>query len=280
MSFSDILHRNAVTHPKNRFAPLYGTGTTDVPLHDRLLGFFASPLLASQLAVLHQLADKSRVILITGEYGIGKTTFIHKFMSEGIRKWRSATIRFIAPRQSSTHQRYQALHRRIFVSESEGLPSVIIDDAHQLSPIELGAVIHGVCPTQGPAVLGNVILAAEPSIRGHIDAMLRWMPAGTAMDKIHLSPLTESQTANYLHQKLTNAGRHGRFPLTDAHVRGVYQTSGGIPGLIDTQVEMMLAGPPAITPGGAAAPLKWWRLKESWRTKPWARRLQSVGSRL
>jgi type II secretory pathway predicted ATPase ExeA len=278
MAFADMLHRNAPIHPKNRPAPLFETRTADVSRQDRPQSFFASPLIVHKLAVLHGLAGKSRLIVITGEYGIGKTTFIHKFMSEGTRKWRSTTIRFSAPRKSSAHQCYQTVHRRVFVYQSGALPSVIIDDAHQLGLMELRAVIRGVCPVQGPAVLGSVILVAEPSIREYIDAMLRWMPAGTAMEKMHLPPLTEAQTARYLNHQLKNTGCFGNLPLTDARIHSIYQTSGGIPGLIDKQVDMMLKEPTAMAPGGTETPLKWWRMRESWRTRPWARRLQSVGS--
>jgi type II secretory pathway predicted ATPase ExeA len=278
MSFVDMLHRNAPIHPKNQPAPLFETCTTEVSRQDRPHSFFASPLLARKLAALHKLAGKSRLIVITGEHGIGKTTFIHKFMSEGTGTWRSATIRFSAPGQSAAHQCYQAAHRRVFVSRSGALPSLIIDDAHQLGLMELRAVIHGVCPVRSPAVLGSVILLAESSIREHIDAMLRWMPTGTAMEKMHLSALTEAHTAHYLHHQLKRIGCLGNFPLTEAHIHRIYQASGGIPGLIDPQVEMMLREPTAKAHSGAETLLKWWRMRKSWRTRPWARRIESIGS--
>lgn len=276
MSFADMLHRNEIIHPKNRPAPPDRTRTTEIMQQDPPHSCFISPLIANQLAVLHNLADKSRVIVITGEHGIGKTTFIRRFMLEGTRKWRSSTIRFIATRRSSAHQHYQAVQCRIFVSETGALPSVIIDDAHRLGPMELRAIIHGVCPLQGQAVLGSVILVADASIRKHTDAMLGWMPADTAMEKMHLSPLTEAQTARYLRHQLKNAGCVGKLPLTNAQTHRVYQNSGGIPALIDSQVDLLLNHPTADERGSAVTLLKWLRKKDPRRTKQWHSPLQSV----
>ena len=77
-------------------------------------------------------------------------------------------------------------------------------------------------------------------MRERFAQMAHWMPAKAVIDKIHMTPLTEKQTAEYLQHRLRAAGYLRGNPFSPAHVREIYERSGGLPGWINGEAYLLL----------------------------------------
>jgi MSHA biogenesis protein MshM len=280
MACADLLPGSGITRLNTR--PVMPPQTDETVLNrQHAQDFFASPLMVHKLAALRELVRKSRLIVITGEHGIGKTAFIHRFMAEGTCRWRRTRIRFRSPRRSAIQQCPHLINRPVFISVPDGgppvQPSLIIDDAHQLNPLELRTVVNGICSRKRAAKLHSIILVTEPSIREHFADMLSWIPSGATIDKMHLSPLSETQSVSYLQYRLKAAGYAPPRSLTDSQARRIYEASGGFPLLINILADRMLDEEPKSDHSFKNLLVGWWRMAAHGKTRPWDRRLQPAG---
>jgi hypothetical protein len=203
--------------------------------------FYKSPLVAQRLALLNNIVGRrcGQVIVIIGERGSGKTTLMNRFITEAGFRWRAGRIKFRSGRKPPAA--WQRLGNRMVMLSRQGQPpSVIIDDAHQLSPAELKLILRYAVDAEGRRRIQSIVLLAEPAMRHRIAEIMHWLPPKSAIEKIHMPPLTEQQTAAYLQHRLRAAGYLRTNPFTQAHVRKIYAQSGGLPGWINGEAYLLL----------------------------------------
>lgn len=209
--------------------------------HDKF--FFASPLIAQRLAVLHRLiGSRSPVIVIIGERGSGKTTLMNRLIHDGLKPWQVCRIR-LKPKGDVEMTQCQNLNNRlVFLTKKEGARSVIIDDAHQLDQHELQILIQSsVSGDSSPSNKSQtIVLFAEPQIRRRLADIAGWLPSNSAIEKIHITPLTEEQTADYLRHRVKIAGLAERDLFSIDQIHLIYKQSGGLPGWINQKACMLL----------------------------------------
>ncbi len=203
--------------------------------------FFMSPLIAQRLAILkNMVGGRSMVIVVIGERGSGKTTLKNQFIANMGKGNRVGRIR-LKSRQNGISQACRNLNERmIFVSKNNGLPSVIIDDAHQLSSLEIKTLLKSAFSASGKRKLQNIVLFADPGLRRRLATIARWLPPQSVIDKIYMTPLTEKQTMDYLRHRLKIAGMLHKNPFSGDQMRKIHQLSGGLPGWINGEAFMVL----------------------------------------
>jgi type II secretory pathway predicted ATPase ExeA len=205
--------------------------------------FYASPLISQRLAVLHRLiGSRSPVIAAIGERGSGKTTLMNRLIHDGRNPWTVCRIR-LKPKGNAEMTPCQNLDNRlVFLTNKEGARSVIIDDAHQLNPHELQVLIQS--SISGDSRRSNnfntIVLFAEPQIRRRLTDIAGWLPSNSAIEKIHITPLTEEQTADYLRHRVKIAGLPERDLFSIDQIHLIYKQSGGLPGWINQKACMLL----------------------------------------
>jgi general secretion pathway protein A len=203
--------------------------------------FYKSPLIAQRLALLNNIVGGrgGPVIVVTGERGSGKTTLMNRFITEAGFRWRAGRIKFRSARKLPPT--WRSLDNRMVLLTRQGRPpSVIIDDAHELSPVELKLILRYAANVDGHRRIQSLVLLAEPTMRKRFAEIMRWLPPKSVIEKIHMAPLTEKQTAAYLQHRLRAAGYLRDNPFTQAHVQRIHQQSGGLPGWINGEAYLLL----------------------------------------
>lgn len=205
--------------------------------------FFTSPLTSQRLSVLHRLVNsRSPIIVIIGEQGSGKTTLMNRLIYDGRNIWSVCRIR-LKHKHNGTKSQCQNLNNRlVFLTQKEGPPSVIIDDAHQLSRQELQLLIQSSFSgdTASPGKFRNIMLFAQPRIRTRLADMAAWLPPNSVIEKIYMTPLTVGQTASYLQHRVKMAGLGDTDLFTVYQIRMIHRQSGGLPGWINEEASRLL----------------------------------------
>lgn len=210
--------------------------------HDKF--FFASPLISQRLAVLHRLiSSRSPIIVTIGERGSGKTTLMNRLIHDGRKAWKVCRIRLKSKGNAEMTQCQNLNNRLVFLTEKKrGARSVIIDDAHQLSPQELQILIQASLSSdcEHSNKFQTIVLFAEPQIRRRLADIAGWLPSNSVIEKIHVTPLTEEQTADYLRHRVKIAGLPERDIFSIDQIHLIYKQSGGLPGWINQKACMLL----------------------------------------
>lgn len=209
--------------------------------HDKF--FFASPLISQRLSVLHRLiSSRSSIIIIIGERGSGKTTLMNRLIYDRRKSWKACRIRLKLKGHADVGQCRNLNNRLVFLTQNAGSPSVIIDDAHQLNQHELKILTQAVLSgaSSRSKKFQTIVLFAEPQIRRAMADIAGQLPANSVIEKIHLTPLTEAQTVDYLQHRVKIAGlsQKNLFSIDQMHL--IYKESGGLPGWINQKACMLL----------------------------------------
>lgn len=223
--------------------------------------FYSDPIREQRLNVLFHLTQNTNELLVLiGEEGIGKTTFVDQFRRNAAEHWRLCFIdgdktmseehflqlvcKGFKIDQTSTHKgtMLSNLRKRLETMLEEAIPVIlVIDNAHLFSTKVLALVIE-IASIKNTKTAGSVrvILAAEP----HIKILLAEPELDDTHDliirKIDLPPLDESHTGDYLHHRLTQAGMKVEQFLTKSTIHKIYKKSGGVPKKINEAADKLL----------------------------------------
>ena len=197
--------------------------------------------------IMEYLTTPATTIVLTGERGVGKTTFLRKVLRLGYQRYQFCTVRvredtrfeFI---EDKIKQRWELSPANVkspvidlsienyVISYLREHPHavLIIDDAHNLESSTLDRLLtlkHRIglaCPSGM-----GFILAGEPSLKVKITELEESNPACTQTYQIDVRPLNKEQTESYLLHRLTTAGLNIDSPFSDDDIARIYDLSAG-----------------------------------------------------
>jgi DamX protein len=228
-----------------------------------------------QLDELRHLSRWSRrLLVVTGERGVGKSTMYRALASRLDPGVKAARINANLVNESrelltsivhgfgiatpakatpellvdliSVHVAEHALAERACV--------VLVDDAQQ---IELRALDQLLRLTEAGGDNGlRIVFFAETYFVQMLDKAVSRLETPLAWHEIRLSAFSPEETRQYLKLRFESAGYHGALPFSDAELQGIVSASNGLPGKIDEIAGGILDG--AITVKEASTWLPPW----------------------
>ena len=190
--------------------------------------------------------------VITGEAGTGKTTLVHKLLSNlsgGVKTSyifnpmmdRNDFLQYVCNDLGIATERLQtrgqcltALHNFLLESfKNNEKVFLIIDEAQSLAPELLHEVRLLTNLETSKYKLLHVILLGQPEL-DKILAQPEFRPLKQRITvRYHLRPLTFKETKEYINYRLKRAGSRNIMIFDDAALKAVYTYSKGIPRLIN-----------------------------------------------
>jgi len=215
---------------------------------------YADPALDMPVnAIINYLLSEDHIIVLKGEFGVGKSTNAKKLISKSRGSLHSclfeATISssmaevehcMLGCWNHATSQ--QDLPAFICTILQQGIkPALIIDDAHELDTDVLEQLLmlrQSVMELCGRSF--GLVLIAESSIENTLSNLEADLPEISQAHSLVLRPLTREQTAAYVDHRLRIAGLFLANPFTDEDINALIQECHGLPGSINPLATLKL----------------------------------------
>ncbi len=204
--------------------------------------YHAFPSFVQRLQVLKQLVQGSDfLILVIGEQGSGKTTLLNQFIASADDNWRTCRIRPHSKTDTGSAPFLENLNGRpAFILSDKQPPIVMIDDAHELTGIELKYLLQETRSPGSERKPKRLVLFCEPRIKTALNTLTESMTKEIVINKIYMSPINEAEAAVYLLHRLDIAGFTGKNPFRPSDIRAICRASDGLPGLINEKAHKLL----------------------------------------
>jgi type II secretory pathway predicted ATPase ExeA len=204
--------------------------------------YYAFPSFEQRLQVLKQLVQgRDFLIMVIGEKGSGKTTLLNQFMVSADDNWSTCTIRAHSKTDNKNSQLLENLDGRpSFILSDKQTPIVMIDDAHELTGIELKYLLQKTQSFERLRKPNRLLLFCEPRIKTTMNSLTESIPKEIVINKVYMPPINEAEAAEYLLHRLNIAGFTGKNPFRLSDIRAICRASDGLPGLINEKAHKLL----------------------------------------
>jgi len=233
LSIDTLMHYGLKQQPFAANAPdayIYADPAMDMPVN----------------AIINYLLTEEHIIVLKGEYGLGKSTHIKKLLSKSRGSLNGCL--FHATISSSLAEIEHCMHgcwnqdaplpqlssAIIQVLKQGGRLALIIDDAHDLDADVLEQLLQlrqSIMEECGRTF--GLVLVAESSIENTLSNLEADVPEISQAHSLLLRPLTREQTAAYIDHRLRIAGLFMANPFSDEDIATLIQEGYGLPGMIN-----------------------------------------------
>lgn len=235
-------------NPCNSHLDVLGLDRIPFPTTPDAACYFHTPKLEAELGeTVHCVLSRKGFVLITGEVGLGKSTFVRRLTESVIAN--GCVVAFVL----NTFLRGEELLRAInldfgikpgktfaddvsrlnkFLVEqhkSGGTALIIVDDAQNLcvESLELLRMLSNFETNQEKLV--QILLSGQPELTENLAANAIRQLTSRIVKHVQLLPFDLAETSNYVNFRLTSAGASGRIVLAPEALRILHQNSGGNP---------------------------------------------------
>lgn len=230
-------------------------GLTEAPFSsqqdDRFL--YLNSALSERLELIkHYTQYGNLLLLITGERGIGKSSFKQRFINTAQEEWQICEIQSHTMMDASLLLRqvatgfninepplepallFEVLSEQLeHIHQQAIVPILIIDDAHELPQDALQALLYLAEHHSDQHTALRIILFCEPEIETMMEDPTIHSLKERVTHGMELPSLDETQTAEYLRHRLAVAGLDGTSPFTLKLVNKIFKASAGVPSKIN-----------------------------------------------
>jgi hypothetical protein len=186
------------------------------------------------------MAGKDALILVIGEWGSGKTTFLKRLIDTV--RIPCTQGRFREPTENRSRPPVPTLLRThpVFILKNAAQSTIILDDAHALGPEELAFLLRIISSPCGVRIANRIVLFGEPALNTNLSALIQDLPDATAVSSVFLPAMTPDETAAYLRQRLSAAGFTDTTLFDGRIARKLHRAGGGLPGRINEEADRWL----------------------------------------
>ena len=208
--------------------------------------------------LLYAVAERKGGMLLTGDYGCGKTLMSRVLLRElSPERYEMAIVANpnLTPCEFLQETLYQfgvgarpgaskpeLLHRLETFARAcarEGRhPVLLVDEAQMVRDVETLEEMRLILNLQrDEEFLMTLILSGQPELRGLVDRLPQFKQRLTL--RYHLTPLDEAEAALYLKYRMSRAGAK-RPVFTGAAERAVFEAAGGVPRVMNALCDLAL----------------------------------------
>lgn len=197
--------------------------------------FYYFQALKQRLIILNRLFSRnSRLIIVIGEAGSGKTLLLKQFLASDEKNWRKCRINATDPLNKSSNKQIRKMQdRQAYINTKNRLPVIMIDDAEKLSFEELLFLVKMVGVKGFNRSLKQLIFFCEPRMLKVLSSLDAELPEDGAIEKLYMPLLSRQETEEYIERKVCSTGYTGSTPFTQLDISRIFEASGGIPGEIN-----------------------------------------------
>jgi DamX protein len=193
------------------------------------------------LRLLERLIQgNDRVILVIGERGIGKTTLLNRYLGSTESTWKSCRLRLYFDQPEDRPAPQKRKYHPALLSQDTKEPILMMDDAHYLTQKQLEYLLKKDAHEGGGVKFKRLVLFGDAGIIDAAAGITKLLAEKSALSKIHLSPLSKEETAEYLNHRLSASGYTGKRIFRSSTAKRIYRNSGGIPGGINMAADRIL----------------------------------------
>ena len=196
--------------------------------------------------IMEYLTNPTTTIVLTGEEGVGKTTYLRKVLRLGYQQYQFCTLRarqdsnfldienkikqrWVVPPSNERSVVDLSIENYVITYLREHTHAVlIIDDADFLDTATLDRLFtlkHRIA-LACPSGLG-LILAGENELKLKISELEDTNPACTQVYQINVRPLSREQTSKYIDHRLATAGLEDEILFDETQIDEIYKTTEG-----------------------------------------------------
>lgn len=225
-----------------------GLGRIPFPTTPDASCYFHTPTLEAEMAeAVHCVLSRKGFVLITGEVGLGKSTFVRRLTETVIAN--GCVVAFVLNtflhgaellrainhdfglKPGDTFADDVACLNEFLVEQHQrgGTALIIVDDAQNLclESLELLRMLSNFETNQEKLV--QILLAGQPELTDKLaDNSIRQLTS-RIVKHVQLRPLDLGETANYVNFRLTSAGAEGRIAMPTEALRVLHRHAAGNP---------------------------------------------------
>ena len=215
--------------------------------------YFSTAESSQRMSLLvHMTQYSDMVLMVLGEEGMGKSTLLQAYIKSAHDNWHICRINansmmdkdqllfriaedfglgFLpsdsAELQEMLYEKMTQLH------QNDVLPVIIVDDAHELPTDAISQLFIMAEIKAGDITMVHIVLFAEPQIDKTINASNVRKIRERIGHNFELSPFGETETAEYILNRMTHAGLQGENPFSQKVIRQIHKQSQGNPARIN-----------------------------------------------
>ncbi len=231
----DVSYKTALGLESDPFSP--------VPDQDQDQRFYyAFEAFEQRLTLLKRLVrGKDVLILVIGELGSGKTTLLNRYLASADAAWKTCRLRTPSTADPKRRQLLKNLNNHpAYLLKDAGDPVIIIDDAHELTRIELQFLLQDALAPGSSRKVKRLVLVGESGLNATFAALAAKIAGETAVNKIYLPSISVEEAGAYLRHRLAVAGFPGKSPFSTSVVKKLHRKTGGLPGKINASAHWWL----------------------------------------
>lgn len=216
-------------------------------------GFYTTPELSQRLDLIQHLIDNSDLVpLVRGEVGAGRSTAIHQLQAQMSENWLFCRIdanpmlhpdqlmvrlaRFFGIAEADDNIRDRLIHHFEAIRDEGGLAVIAVDDAEQLPPASLIALLHLHEQRLGSVPIVALALFALPTIEHTLATpQLRVMNL-QLFHIMDLPRISREQATGYMRHLLALEELPDQLTITEPKLDTLLRMSEGLPGKLTTLI--------------------------------------------
>ena len=245
----------------SRHLQLLGLERSPFPPTPDANAYYLAPGLEGELVeAAHALRTRAGIVLLTGEVGTGKSTFLRRLLDaldeDGMAvsmvfntflqgdDLLAAVLRDFGLRPAGNAAAdIEALNRFLILRwQAQQTCVLIIDDAQNLDVASLELVRLLTSLETGQEKLLQIVLSGQPELREHLDLPQLRQLTSRVCKHVRLQPLDRPQTRAYVDFRLQAAGAGNGIQVSDAGIASLHRRSGGNPRRIHLVMDRCLYG--------------------------------------